>query len=182
MATLIVLIRGINVGTSKRVPMAALRELLTGLGYQDVRTHLNSGNAIVRTTVSAAKMVAAVEEGLARDLKVPATVVVRSRKQVIAAMDGDAFGTVADDGSKHFLGFFAETPARAKIEGTAELSENADTAPDLARLVGGYLHLWCPNGISKATFSKVNWDRKLGAAVTMRNWNTVAKLVDLAAD
>ena len=58
-----------------------------------------------------------------------------------------------------------------------ELADDADTAPDVARLVKDHLYLWCPTGISKATFAAVNWDKKLGTAVTMRNWNTVTKLV-----
>ncbi len=42
----VALLRGVNVGGNKKVPMADLRELLVGLGYTDVRTHLNSGNAV----------------------------------------------------------------------------------------------------------------------------------------
>ena len=42
----VALLRGINVGKNNRVPMATLRDLLAGLGYTDVRTHLNSGNAV----------------------------------------------------------------------------------------------------------------------------------------
>ena len=45
-----------------------------------------------------------------------------------------------------------------------------------------HLYLWCPNGISQATFRKLNWDKAFGTPVTMRNWNTVTKLVDLAED
>jgi len=182
MTTLIVLIRGINVGTAKRVRMADLREMLSGLGYQDVRTVLNSGNAVVSTNDSAAEVATAVEHGLEKDLGVPATVIVRTRQQVVTAVANDPFDEIATDGSKHFLGFFVSPPGRGKIKDVAELAENAHTAPDLARMVGGNLYLWCPNGISKATFSKVNWDRKLGTAATVRNWNTVAKLVDLAAE
>ena len=40
------LLRGINVGGNKKIPMAALRELMQGLGYPDVVTHLQSGNAV----------------------------------------------------------------------------------------------------------------------------------------
>ena len=47
--------------------------------------------------------------------------------------------------------------------------------------VGGHLYLWCPNGISKSTLWQVNWDKALGTAVTLRNWNTVSKLLELAA-
>jgi len=182
MTTLIALIRGINVGTSKRVAMADLREMLSGLGYQDVRTHLNSGNAIFGTRDKPAKVVAAVEKGLAEGLEVPATVVVRSRDQLVAAMAADPFSSFATDGSKHFLGFFASTPAQDAIEETPELAEDADTAPDRAKVIGDHLYLWCPNGISKASFSTVNWGRKLAAEVTVRNWNTVSKLVEFAAD
>ena len=42
-----VLLRGINVGSAKRVAMADLRELLTEAGFEDVRTHLNSGNVVL---------------------------------------------------------------------------------------------------------------------------------------
>ena len=59
--TLIALIRGINVGPSKRVAMGDLRELLTGLGYTDVRTHLQSGNAVFSTGSKAAQVAVEIE-------------------------------------------------------------------------------------------------------------------------
>ena len=48
MTTFVALLRGVNVGKSKRVPMAEFRMLLSGLGYTDVVTLLNSGNAVFR--------------------------------------------------------------------------------------------------------------------------------------
>jgi uncharacterized protein (DUF1697 family) len=182
MRTHIALIRGINVGTSKRVPMAELRELLSGMGYQDVRTHLNSGNAVFRSDDSPAQVGAALEKCLADEIKVPAKVVVRSRDQLVAAMAADPLTADTSDGSRHFLGFLATTPKPAAVKDIPELAENADNAPDEVRLVGDHLYLWCPNGSLKATFSKVNWDRKLGTAVTVRNWNTVTKLAEIAAE
>lgn len=47
-ATWVALLRGINVGTAKRVAMSGLREALSALGYDDVRTYLQSGNAVFR--------------------------------------------------------------------------------------------------------------------------------------
>ncbi len=108
--TKIALIRGINVGTAKRVAMADLRKMLTGLGYADVRTLLNSGNAVFATDDSSAKVTAAIEHGLREDLKVPARVLVRTRAQVVAAMAADPLGDTATDGSKHFLGFLDSSP------------------------------------------------------------------------
>jgi len=74
----------------------------------------------------------------------------------------------------------SETDDPAKVAAVPELAADADTAPDAVRLVKDHLYLWCPNGILKATFSKVDWDRKLGVVVTMRNWNTATKLAELA--
>ena len=42
----VALLRGINVGRAKRIAMADLRALVEGLGFGEVRTLLNSGNAI----------------------------------------------------------------------------------------------------------------------------------------
>src|SRR5664280_648582 len=80
--TLIALIRGINVGPSKRVAMADLRELLTGLGYSDVRTHLQSGNAVFSTGAKPATVGAEIEDALADRVGVRASVVVRTGRQL----------------------------------------------------------------------------------------------------
>ena len=48
----VALFRGINVGKAKRVAMADLRELLGELGYSEVATLLNSGNAVFTGQVS----------------------------------------------------------------------------------------------------------------------------------
>lgn len=184
MTTRIALIRGINVGRAKRVAMADLRALLTDLGYTDVRTLLQSGNAVFTVPGSARGGTAAVEQaierGLTDRLAVTARVLVRTPAQLAAAIDADPIGDRATEGSKHFLGFLADPPSAATVAAVPHLGPDADTAPDEARFVDGHLYLWCPNGISKSTLWTVDWDRALGTAVTLRNWNTVTKLRELA--
>src|SRR3954453_15165971 len=107
MTTHIALIRGINVGTGKRVAMSDLRQMLAGLGYSDVRTLLNSGNAVLRSADAPKDVAQAISAGLAGQLRVSAEVIVRSRDQIVMAMAADPFGAIATEGSKHFLGFLA---------------------------------------------------------------------------
>ena len=178
--THIALIRGINVGRNKRVAMADLRQLLTGLGYTDVRTLLQSGNAVFTAPGSATAVARDVEEAMTDHLQVTARVLVRSPAQLAAAIQADPFGSRATEGSKHFLGFLDGKPARSAVDAVPALADGADTAPDEARFVDGHLYLWCPDGISKSTLWQVNWDKSLGTAVTLRNWNTVTKLLELA--
>lgn len=181
MSTHIALIRGINVGRNKRVAMADLRALLSDLGYADVRTLLQSGNAVFTAPGSAASVATAIEEAMTGQLGVTARVLVRSPAQLGKAVDADPFGERAAEGSKHFLGFLDEKPAAAAVAAVPQLGPDADTAPDEARLVAGHLYLWCPNGISRSTLWQVNWDKALDTAVTMRNWNTVTKLLELGS-
>lgn len=180
MTTHIALIRGINVGRNKRVAMADLRALLADLGYADVRTLLQSGNAVFSAPGSAAAVATAVQDAMSEHLKVTARVLVRSPAQLGKAIEADPFGERATEGSKHFLGFVDRAPAKGTVDAVPQLAADADTAPDAARFTAGNLYLWCPNGISKSTLWQVNWDKVLGTAVTLRNWNTVTKLLDLA--
>ena len=64
MARLVALLRGINLGAKRRVPMADLRELMDELGYTDVRTVLQSGNVVFTGTKAtrAQKLQKALEE------------------------------------------------------------------------------------------------------------------------
>src|SRR6266496_3074723 len=64
MARQIALLRGINLGSSKRVSMSDLRGLMEGLGYGDVRTHLQSGNVIFTTAERPDAAAQRIESGL----------------------------------------------------------------------------------------------------------------------
>ena len=174
------LLRGVNLAGNKMVAMAELRAALTKLGFTDVSTLLQSGNAVFTAPGSAATVAGAVEAAMAARLDVTARVLVRSPTRLGKAIDADPFGERAAEGSKHFLGFLDGTPPKATVDAVPQLGDDADTAPDEARFVAGHLYLWCPNGISRSTLWQVNWDKVLGTAVTMRNWNTVTKLLELA--
>ena len=78
----IVLLRGINLAGRRRVGMADLRELLAGHGYEDVRTHLQSGNVLLSSPLAGARLEQALERQLADGLGFEVDVLVRSRKEL----------------------------------------------------------------------------------------------------
>ncbi|HET7522742.1 MAG TPA: hypothetical protein VFJ79_01220, partial [Acidimicrobiales bacterium] len=86
----------------------------------------------------------------------------------------DPLGDVATDPARHLLGFLGEPPTKASILA----AESKSTGQDLVRVIGSHLYMWCPQGISRSPLFKVNFDRVLGTPVTMRNRNTLAKVVD----
>jgi uncharacterized protein (DUF1697 family) len=170
----IAFIRGINLGPTKKVPMPALREALGAAGFDDVRTHLNSGNVIVVSAQSPSAVGRAVHDVMAEKLGVTADVIVRSADELAAAIDADPLADVSTDGSKHFLGFLTGN-------GAADPPDVGQTE-DRVAIVGNHVYLWCPNGLSKSAFWKVNWDKQLSTSMTLRNWNTVTRVLEMARE
>lgn len=177
MTRFVVLLRGVNVGKNKRVPMAEWKDLLTGLGCANVRTLLNSGNAVVdakhRTSASLAKEVAAALEDHF-GFEVP--VVAKSAAEFAKVVAGVGMDPEALDPSR-LLVAFSQTPAASKaLAGLASLVE----PPDEFVLGRDAAYLHCANGIleSKAGEALLG---KLGKGCTTRNWATVGKLRDLLA-
>lgn len=171
----VALLRGINVGRSKRVSMAQLRDLLTELGYTDVTTYLQSGNVVFSSAPAAAETAAAdIEKAVSRTLGVESTVIVRSAADFAAAAAKAPMLDVVTDPAKYLVGFLGGEPDPGGVRAVAGL----DTSPDQARLIGRELYLWCPAGVLASPLSKISWDETLGVAVTMRNWNTITKILE----
>lgn len=173
----VALLRGINVGRSKRIAMADLRALIEELGYIDVRTHLQSGNAVFTTSQAPAEVVRTLEAGIAAKFGLDVKVVVRTCEQLAEVVAANPLNDVATDPAKYLVGF---PGGRIDRKGAAELSRE-DFAPNIVRVVKSEVYLWCPNGVQDSPFARVDWDRRLGVPVTMRNWKTVTKLAELAA-
>ncbi len=171
----VALLRGINVGRNKQVAMADLRALLAALGYGDVQTYLRSGNVLFTSDAEPADIAAAIEQALLRDLKLQSRVVVRTAADLAAVIAANPLRELATDPSKYLAGFLDGDPDPAAAEKVAALN----VAPDRVILLGRELYLWCPAGLLASPLSKVAWERLLGVAVTMRNWNTVTQLAAL---
>ena len=90
------LLRGINVGGNKKIPMAALRELMQGLGYADVVTHLQSGNAVFSSPRQpAGKLSRAIAERITSEFAMDVKVVIRTGSepvQVLRRLTGSRSG------------------------------------------------------------------------------------------
>ena len=178
MAKQVVLLRGINLGSKRRVGMAALRDLLAEAGYEDVRTHLQSGNVVLSSRLSAAKLKAELERVLAKGLGMDVEVFVRSRAELAKVVEGDPFGKVADNPSRYQVTVLsAKLPAAVKKE-----LEAAEVAPERVAVRGKEIYAWHPGGFARSPLAKLLSERSLGVSATARNWATVAKLLELASE
>jgi uncharacterized protein (DUF1697 family) len=174
-----VLLRGINLGSSRRVSMQDLRGLLTGLGYQEVRTLLQSGNA----TFGAARkrpaaLCAEITERIAAELSLKVDCVIRTADELAGVVEANPFPDKASEGAKLMVTFLSGPldPGRFADD------DPAGFAPDEFRLADREIYAWLPNGMSGSRIPVNFWDRRTGLLTTTRNWNTVTKLLALARD
>lgn len=174
--TFVALLRGVNVGKAKRVPMAELRALLAGLGYARVATLLNSGNAVFRAAKgSAAKHAADIAAAIATQLGVEVPVIVKSAKELADIVAENPIRAEVGDPSR-FLVAFVQDPN--SLRGLAAI-EPLVVPPEAFAFGRQAAYLLCAGGIlqSKAAEALLG---KAGRSATTRNWATVLKLHALA--
>lgn len=172
MSTFVALLRGINVGKAKRVPMAELRTLLSGVGYTGVATLLNSGNAVFHAPGGKpAEHSADIAAAIATHLKVEVPVIVKSASELAAVISENPIKVGADEHSRFLIAFVQEAKALSSLAAIEPLV----VPPEQFSVGKNAAYLLCAAGIleSKAWEALLG---KAGKAATTRNWATVLKL------
>ncbi len=177
MTQCIALLRGINVGRAKRIAMADLRALIEGLGFTDVRTLLNSGNAVFQASrPSVARIASALEGAIEARCGFPVAVVVLTAQELDAVIAGNPLPQATQDPSKFLVAFAGKAATLEKVE--ALLAQAWE--PDALAVGSKAAYLWCASGIIESRLSQA-FSKSIGDAATSRNWATVLKLQAMTA-
>lgn len=178
MARYVALLRGINVGGNKKVPMAQLRALVEGLGFTGVTTLLQSGNVVF--TSKAKKKPADLEKQLERAIEgefgFDVSVLVRTRDELAAAIAANPLEGAEEAPSKFLVTFLSGKPEPEALKKLDPMAYQ----PDEFKVVGRELYARFPNGIGRSKLAAVLASARLGVTATARNWATVTKLLELA--
>jgi uncharacterized protein (DUF1697 family) len=172
------MLRGINLGPRRRVPMADLRALLADAGYEDVRTYVQSGNIVLRSPGTTAKVERELQTLISERFGFEVPVVARSRAQLAAVVKADPLGEVADNPKRYQVSFLAGKPAADII---ARLEEQA-VASERVVVHGREIYAWHPDGVARSKLWNALAGKGLGVTATARNWTTVTTLLDMASD
>jgi uncharacterized protein (DUF1697 family) len=166
-------LRAINVG-GHTVKMPVLRDLFEGLGFEEVETFIASGNVIFETSsrARAATLEGRIEDHLASGLGYDVETFLRTPAELAKVAKQAPFGAVAARLSGVYVGFLKEASSQA--------------ARRLAPLAGGVNHFalrgrelyWgCATGMSKSGLTGNQIEKAVEGAITLRNMNTVERLV-----
>lgn len=178
MSARILMLRGINLGPSRRVAMAELRALLTDAGFARVRTYLQSGNVVLAGDEPAAALAQRTAELICERFGFDVPVVARTGEELAEVVALNPLGDVADDPKRYQVSFLS-APVADDLVAALRAAGSADE-----RLVahGRELYAWHPDGVARSKMWNALAGRSLGVTATARNWTTVTTLHDMAQE
>jgi uncharacterized protein (DUF1697 family) len=175
-ATLIALLRGINLGSRNRIAMPALREALTGAGFENVRTYVQSGNIVLETTLKPPALERRIEELIAKRFGLEIPVVARTRGELAKVVDFNPLAQVAANPKRYQVAFLSAPLALDVVEQL----EAAVIPPEQLAIEGREIYSWHAEGIARSKLWNAVASKGLGVKTTARNWTTVTTLLRMA--
>jgi uncharacterized protein (DUF1697 family) len=174
--TCIALLRGINVGKAKRLPMADLKALLESQGFTNVRTLLNSGNAVFDAPKpDVVKIRAALEAAIEKRFGFTSATHVLTADTLASVIAADPHGKLARDPSRYLVAFPLASDA---LERAKEVAAQP-WKPEALAIGRHAAYLWCASGILESAMLKA-FSRATRDGTTTRNWATLLKIATVS--
>src|SRR2546421_4664363 len=110
MATSVLLLRGINLGPNRRVPMPELRRLLTDAGFEDVRTYVQSGNVVLDSELDPDELAATTSKLIGDRFGFEVPAVVRTGDELAAVLARNPLRDVVTNPKRYQVSFLSGEP------------------------------------------------------------------------
>jgi len=175
MKTYIVLLKGINVGGHKKVPMAELSELLCKSGFKNVKTYIQSGNVILQTSeTNLQKVEDSIKQAILKYFGFEVSVLVMTRSDLERIFNDSPFSEEKKKASYFMM--LHDIPEDTLIK---EVSEKVYEGEEY-KIINNCIYFYCASGLGNAKFNANFFEHKLNTFATSRNYNTMVKLLSLS--
>jgi uncharacterized protein (DUF1697 family) len=178
MNTYIAFLRGINVGGNNSLPMKELVAILEGTGARNIKTYIQSGNAVFQ---SAEKNPSRLPKKLAAEIKkrhgFEPYILIFELDAIKRAIAENPFPEAEADPSSLHLGFLASRPKSPNLERLSSLKKESERF----HLSDGVFYLHAPEGVGRSKLA-ASAEKLLGVPMTDRNWRTVCKVMEMAGE
>lgn len=169
-------LRGINVGGKNMIKMEQLRGIVAGLGFENVKTYVNSGNVIFETKKADDKKLASrINKAIANELALDISVMVRSIEEIKEIIAKNPY-TGKFESHKDMHVFFLDDEL-SELHRELLLANKRDT--ELITLDGRTIYYLLRISIIDSVLGKGFIDKKLRIQSTARNWRTVNKIAEM---
>ncbi len=175
--TYVAFLKGVNVSGQKLIKMAELKVMLDELGYKNVRTYIQSGNVIFETSKTKNETLAKkVEKDLFKCLRYEVTVVIRSFDDIKSVIAVYPFSKIKNhDEYRVNVAFLSHEPEKVNIKELEALS----TTDEMFKVIGSDCYVIYRQGFPDTLTGKNIIEKKLKVKATVRNWNTVNKILSV---
>jgi uncharacterized protein (DUF1697 family) len=175
--TFVALMRGINVGGTRKLPMAGLRALSVKIGLHRPETYIQSGNLIADADMAADEVRALLERAIDKRFGLRVAVVVRSALQWHRTVAANPFAGEAAVVPKTLHLYLSRHPLKSGA--VKELEQKAQAGERLAVARGALWIDYGVKGVGKSKLTPLLLDKACGSPATGRNWNTVVKIGEM---
>lgn len=179
METYIAFLRGINVGGQKKMPMIEVREMMTRIGFKNVRTYIQSGNIIFKSELNSTKELQglihrAIEETFGFDVPV----LVKTANEIRGVLLKNPYNNENDLAhNRVYFVLLQDTPDAELVK----TFKRMNFPNEKFRVSDTCVYLCCENGYGKAKLSNNMIERKLEVKATARNYRTMNKLLEIVS-
>jgi uncharacterized protein (DUF1697 family) len=173
----VALLRAVNVTGVNRVAMKELAALFGTLGHRDVVTYIQSGNVVFSTDLPTASLRPTLRAAINAHFSLAIDLVVLDAAELVDIVDRFPFKDEGRPRAGSHIGFLADA---VTDEVAARLDPNR-SPPDEFVVDGRAVHLSYPSGVGRTKLTTAYVERTLGTIMTVRNWNTVERLVQLSS-
>lgn len=166
----VALIRGINVGAKRRLPMAELRDACREAGFEDVATYIQSGNIVLSAEAAADAVAERLKRLIAERFELDVPVIVRTAAQWRRYAAGGVFPDAKAERPKLLHLCLSVQPL---IDGVADVLAARAAAKERVAVKADALWVDFGESVGTSKLTPTLLDKAAGSPVTARNWNTV---------
>jgi len=178
MNTYVALFRGINVGGRNSLPMKEVVAILEHLGSQQVKTYIQSGNAVfVSPENDTLRLSNAIRVEVKKRRGFEPQVMLLELEEIERAIRNNPFPEADTDPKALHAGFLASTPKQPNLEKLESLKQGSERF----RLIDRVFYLHAPEGIGRSKLA-ASAEKSLGVPMTDRNWRTVCTIREMAQE
>ena len=175
MKTYVALIRGINVGGHKKVPMAILRDVLSKAGFQDVKTYIQSGNIVFKSIEKNSKTIERIiQKSIESYFSFLVPVIVKTKEELQFIFDSCHLSD--EKRRESYFVLFNDIPDSELVKEVESITfENEEFS-----IVRDCLYFYSSTGYGRTKFNMNSIEKKLKVNATSRNFKTIVKLLEIA--
>jgi uncharacterized protein (DUF1697 family) len=176
MKTYIALVRGINVGGNNVLPMKDLVTLLENIGSQNVKTYIQSGNAVFQNREENAPLLSnKIRAAIKKSHGFEPQVLLLEPEDIERAIESNPFPEAESEPKTLHVHFLASMPKNPDLGGLKSIKSDRERFV----LKDGVFYLHAPDGIGRSKLA-ANAEKLLGVALTGRNWRTLCRVMAMA--